>query len=218
MLRILTVGLGSFGEALVRELRPLKTCEVLVIESDQEKAQQIKDDVDRVIVADAGNREILEQFARDIDVAVVCLGEKIDSSILTTYLLREVGVKRIIAKAISREHGEILKLVGAQEIVFPEQDTARRLALNLLTPDILDLIRLSGDFNLFEIAVPEDFLGKTLIDLQIRKRFGLEVLAVRNALKDETTILPPADYTFRPDDVLIGIGRPDALKSFEGRR
>ena len=213
MHQALVIGLGNFGYSLVSELAA-KGCEVIVIESSQERAQQVRDIAQQVIVADATNKEILQQYAKDVECAIVCLGERVDSSLLVTHFMKEIGVKKIIAKATSRDHGAILKVVGANEIVFPESDAAKRLATSLVSPDILEFIKLSEDFDIVEIAVPDHFVNQSIRALQLRSRFGVEILAIKNALTQDTHIMPHADYQLKPDDILIVIGKVDSLKKF----
>jgi len=174
----------------------------------------VRDIVHQVIVADATNKDILQEYAKDVDFAVVCLGERIDSSLLIAHFLKEIGVKKIIAKATSNDHGEMLKIIGADEIIFPESDAAKRLATSLVSPDILEFIKLSADFDIVEIAAPDRFVGQSIRDLQLRNKYGMEILAIKNALTGETQIMPPADFKLKPDDILIVIGEVDSLKKF----
>ncbi|HPB67690.1 MAG TPA: TrkA family potassium uptake protein [Candidatus Omnitrophota bacterium] len=210
MKNILIIGLGHFGCALVEELSK-NFVEIIAIEEDQAKADLVKDKVEQVIVANAANRELLLKFSKNIDCAIVCISEKIDSSVLVTYHLKEIGIKKIIAKATTIAHGEILMSIGASEIIYPEEETAKRIARNLVSPDILDAIRLSDDFDIIESPVPEKFLMKSIRDLQLRNKYGIDILAVKNPLTGQTKIMPPSDYQFRPDDVLIFIGEAGSV-------
>ncbi len=214
MRQILVIGIGSFGYTLATQLAE-KKCEVVVIDSNREKIQDIKDQVTQAVVADASDKNVLEELGvRDVDVACVCLGEKIDVSILVTLFLKELGVKRIIAKATSDEHGRALRLVGATQIVYPEKDEAIQLAQNLVSPDVLDFIRVSEEFNIVEIAAPEAFFNSTLRELNLRKRYGVQVLAIRNPLDGSVHVVPSPDHKIKPDDVLIVIGETQALRKF----
>ncbi|PIW63392.1 MAG: potassium transporter TrkA [Candidatus Omnitrophica bacterium CG12_big_fil_rev_8_21_14_0_65_50_5] len=205
MQQVLVIGLGHFGSALVEEFIN-KGCEVIVIESDKEKGEKVKDIVSQVVIADATNKDLLAQFAKDMDYVIVCLSDRIDSSVLITYYLKELGVMRIIAKASSPEHGEILKVVGAHDVIYPERDTAQRLVTSLTSPNVLEFVKLAEGFEIVEIAVPEDFVKNSIRDLQLRNKYGIEILAVKNPLTGEVKVMPSPDYTFRPDDVIIAIG------------
>ena len=173
----------------------------------------MRDKVAQVIVADATDKDILEKYAKGVDFAVVSLGEKIDKSLLTTHFLKEIGVKRIIAKASSVDHGKILKILGAHEVVFPERDEAKRLAASLMSPDVLDFIKVSEDFKIVEIAAPDEFVHKSIKELHLRKKYGVNLLAVKNPLTGKVQILPSPDYKFVPDDVLIVIGDINAIQN-----
>lgn len=214
MFQVLVIGLGSFGQELVSEFIA-KDTDLVVIETDKVKAQQIQDRVSKVIIADATNKDILAEYAKDVDCAIVCLGDRIDSSILITHLLKELGVKKIIAKASSHEHGEILKVVGAHEVVFPERDMAKRIATSLVAPDMLEFIKLSEDFNIVEIAAPDKFIKHTLRSLELRSKWGIDILAIRNPLTGKVQVMPPADYELKPDDILIVLGEADAIRKIE---
>lgn len=214
MAHALVIGAGNFGFTLATELAK-RNRETVVIDTDPDKAQDIKHLVSRVIVADASDREVLEEFAKDADMAVVCLGEKVDSSILITHFLKEIGVKRIIAKATSVDHGKILKVIGANEVVFPERDEAIRLATSLVSTNVLDLFHISEEFNIVEIAVPKEFVGKTICELDLRKKYQLQILGVKNPLTGKVNLLPISDYLFQADDILIVVGDTSNLAKID---
>jgi len=214
MAHALVIGAGNFGFTLATELAK-RNRETVVIDTDPDKAQDIKHLVSRVIVADASDREVLEEFAKDADMAVVCLGEKVDSSILITHFLKEIGVKRIIAKATSVDHGKILKVIGANEVVFPERDEAIRLATSLVSTNVLDLFHISEEFNIVEIAVTKEFVGKTICELDLRKKYQLQILGVKNPLTGKVNLLPISDYLFQADDILIVVGDTSNLAKID---
>ncbi len=207
----LIIGLGQFGLTLVEELSK-KGWELIVIDNDQEKAQQVKDLAHQIIITDAANKEILKKFATQVEMTIVCSGEKIDNSVLITYYLKEIGVKRILAKASSKEHGEILKAVGADEILFPERETAQRLALSLTSPDIMEIIKLSNNFDIVEASAPDSFIGKTIKELALRNKYQIDVLAIKNALTGNLIIMPPAEHKFNPDDIMVVIGGIESIE------
>lgn len=210
MKNILIVGLGHFGYSLVDELNK-NPVGIVVIEENQEKADLVKNMVEQVIVANAANKDLLVKFTKNIDCAIVCISKKIDSSVLITYYLKEIGIKKIIVKATTPDHGKILKSIGADEIIYPEEETAKRIARNLISPNILDVIKLSEEFDIIEFPAPDAFLMKTIKDLQLRNRYGIDILAVKNPLTSHTQIMPPPDYAFKPDDVMIFIGKSDSV-------
>ena len=217
MHQIAVIGIGHFGYTLATQLAE-KKCQVIAIDIDPDKIHDIKDRVTQAVVADALDREALEQVGvKDCDVACVSLGERIDVSILVTLYLKELGVKRIITKATSDAHGRALSRVGATEIIFPEKDMAIRLAQSLVSPDVLEFIRVSDDFNIIEFASPEDYYGKTIREMNLRKKYGIQILAIRNPLDGSVNVVPSPDYKVRPDDVLIVIGGTQALEKFTHR-
>jgi len=215
-MKALVIGAGSFGSNIATVMAE-KRCEVVLIDMDENRLDDFKDKVHHAIVGDATDRSLLEKFVKDMDVAIISLGEKIDSSVLIALHLKELNCRRIIAKAASREHGKILKMIGVHQVVFPERDEARRLVNELVSPEIVDLMKLSEDLNIIEVAVPEEFIGKSVRELDLRQRYGLQLLATKNPLKNESKVLPAADYKFSPDDVMIVIGDSESLKKIRSK-
>jgi len=159
------------------------------------------------------NRETLEQIGlQDCDTVAVCIGEAIDTSILTTLTVLQLGIKRVISKAISLEHGTVLERLGA-EVVYPERDMALRLSKRLLAPRVLEYIALSDDTDISEIRLSGPECGKTVAELQIRRRFGLNIIAIRRGEALDTTISP--DDFLAEGDVIIVIGKTEAIHRFE---
>ncbi|OGW77780.1 MAG: hypothetical protein A2Z83_04225 [Omnitrophica bacterium GWA2_52_8] len=210
MLQALVIGAGNFGATVALEMAA-KGCEVVVIDNDHEHLDDLRDKVGRAILGDATDKMLLEKFVKGMDVVVVSLGEKVDASVLITHHLHEMGMKRIITKATSKDHGEILKIIGAHEVVFPERDEAIRLVSTLVSPNIVDMIKISEDFNVVEAAVPQEFIGKKIKDLDVRKKHGIQVLAIKNALSGKVNVLPDPAYAFQADDIMIVIGDPENL-------
>ena len=215
MKQIAVIGLGNFGFTLAEALAE-KKCEVLAIDVSKDRVQDIKDKVARAIVGDATDKKLLEELGvKDVDVAIVSLGDHIDYSVIVTLYLKEMGLKRIITKAVSNEHAKILQLVGATDVVFPERDEAMRLASSLFSSDVLDFIKLSDEFSILEIASPDTYAGKTLKDLKLRSKLGIEVLAIKKPLEGTLKMLPGADTKIAPDDVLVVIGENRRLKDLD---
>ena len=212
MQNILIVGLGHFGYSLVEELSK-NDVNIIVIEENQEKAGLVKDMVDQVIVANATNKELLAKFSKNIDCAIVCLSQKIDSSVLITYYLKELEVKKIIVKATTKDHGQILRSIGADEIIYPEEEAARRIAKSLISPDILDAIKLSDEFDIIEFPVPDKFIKHNIKDLQLRNKYKIDILATKNPLTGEIKLMPSPNYEFQPDDIMIFIGGSDSIQA-----
>lgn len=214
MKTILIIGVGHFGYSLAAELAK-GDVDLIVIDRDQERADRVKELTEQVVVANATNRDVLVKFAKNVDCAIVCLSKQIDASVLITYQLKEIGVSKIIAKATTRDHGEILKSIGADEVIYPEEETAIRVARSLVSTNILDAIRLSDDFDIIEIPVPERFIKNNIKELQLRNKYEIDILAIKNALTGAIKIMPPPDYQFQPDDVLIFIGASGSVSKIK---
>ena len=202
------VGLGRFGTALAVALAQAGA-EILVIDRDEDKVRELRELTENALVVNTLDKKSLtETGIQNCDVGIVCIGEHMESSILTTLNLVSLGVPQVIAKATSAEHGEILAKLGA-EVVYPERDMALRLANRLETTRVLDFIQLSESINISKLIVPDKFVGKTILELNIRAKFGLNVIAVESGGKVTDNIRP--DYCFQPNDVMIVSGSRDAL-------
>jgi trk system potassium uptake protein TrkA len=205
------IGLGNFGFNTAISLTK-RGNEVLVIDSDPRRIEKIKDLVTDAIIADAREKNILKEFIQpNIDAVIVNLGDTIESSALVTLHLKEIGVNDIIVKVFEEIHGKILKKLGATEIINPEKDTATRLAERLTAPNLIEHIPLAPEYSIVEIALPDKFAGKTLKELQLRNKFNLEVIAVKDVLSEKFKLIPSADYKLEPDNVIIVIGKKEDL-------
>jgi len=204
--QICVVGLGHFGAGIARSLA--RHCEVLALDSDINRVNDITEEVQRALCLDGRDYAALASVvSSDFDEAVVSIGESLEASILCTLHLRRIGVPIIRAKANSEDHADILKSVGATHIVFPERETAERLALQMLNPNLLDFIPLAKDYRVMDIAAPKVFCGRSLISLQIRNRFGLFVIAIKKHEGETFVFLPGPEQVIEDDDVLVMIGR-----------
>lgn len=212
MAQIVVIGLGRFGSHVARTLHRSGD-EVLAIDSDPEQVERIKEDCSRAIVLDGRDKDRLEALGiADFDVAVVSLGELIDVSALIALHLKELGVPRIVTKAGSEDHGKLLSLIGVEQVVYPEQEAAERLARRLHDPNLMDFIPLGDAYSIEEIATPDDFVGKTLAELRLRNRFGVQVLGIRDALTDRLDLNPGPQIRLKPSDALLILGRNDELR------
>lgn len=211
MSQIAVIGLGRFGHHVARELHE-SGHEVLAIDIAEGPVQAIRDHCHRAVVQDARDRERLEALGiADFDVVVVSLGERIEASAMVALHLRDLKLENVIAKAGSRDHARLLELIGVHEIVFPEQEAAKRLARRLASANILDFVPLGESYSIHELAPPEDFIGRSLAELKLRNRFGIQILGIRSALTDEIDINPAPNYRLTDSDVLIALGKNDEL-------
>ena len=202
------IGLGRFGQALALELAA-SGADILVMDKVEEKVREMRDYTDNAyVVRSLDKKTLAETGVQNCDVAVVCIGEQMDTSILTTLHLTSLGVPKVMAKASSAEHGEILAKLGA-EVIFPERDMAVRLAHRLETSRVLDFIQLSEKLNISKFMVPESIVGEDVIKADLRGRFGVNIIAVENGSELTETIRP--DYEFKKGDILYVAGKKDSL-------
>ena len=202
------VGLGRFGMALAIELAEAGE-DLVVLDQDEEKVRALRDYTEAAYVVKALDKKTLEETGiQNCDVAVVCIGEKMDVSILTTLHLVSMGIPTVIAKAASEEQGQVLRKLGAQ-VVYPEHDMAIRLAHRLETAKVLDFVQLSEKVNISKVAIPEKVVGKSVLDVDFRGNFGLNIIAIENRGDVMDSIRP--DYIFRRGDILYVAGGKDSM-------
>lgn len=202
------VGLGRFGSALTAKLSEFGA-ELMVIDRDEERVREMRDYTDNAfVVASLDKKSLAETGIQNCDVGVVCIGDHLDTSILTTLNLVGMGIKKVVAKAISEEHGEILKKLGA-EVVYPEQDMAIRLAVRLENSNVLDFMQLTEKVNISKMLVPEWAIGKSVVETEFRSKFALNIIAIENAGNVVEHVKP--DYIFREGDILFVSGSKDAV-------
>ncbi len=206
------IGMGRFGESLARTLYTTGF-EVLAIDLDQERIDTIAPYVTHAVQADGTDELALKALGlRNFDVIVIAMGD-MQSSILCTLLCKEMGVPYVVAKANNAAHAKVLFRMGIDKVVFPERDMGVRIAHSLVTGNILDYIELSPDFGLIETSAPKEWEGKTLQELNVRVRFGINIMAIKT---DEGMIIAPtSDDKINAGDILIVIGDNNALKRIE---
>ena len=211
-MKFAVIGLGSFGLNVARTLYE-RGHEVVTIDVDKDKVEEAKSFSSHAVLSDASAKENLEALGiTEMDVVVVSLGSAMEASILTVLHLHELGLKRIVAKASTEDHGKILDAVGATEVVYPEKDMAIRTALKLTSPHILECLPLISGVSIQEIAPPERFIGKSLRELDLRNKYGIQILAVRELIPERTLYVPPADFVIKDSDVLIAMGDEKMLE------
>ena len=188
MKQFAVIGLGNFGYYLATQL--YKKCyEVLAIDKKQNLVQEIKDKVNQAIVADAAERKTLEAMGLEqMDAAVVCIGSVLSNSILVTLNLKDIGVKRVLAKALSEAHERILYKIGASEVFFPEKDLALSLAERIHNPNMIDYLPFLEGYSIIELSPPKDFIGKSLQELDLINRLGIQIIAVKEVIKDQLVL------------------------------
>ncbi|OGX68298.1 MAG: potassium uptake system protein, partial [Paenibacillus sp. RIFOXYA1_FULL_44_5] len=183
------IGLGRFGSSLGEELIR-QGCEVLGIDKDDDVVDEMKDRLTHTVVADATDEEVLRSLGiRNVDCAVVSIGDDIQASIMAAILLKDLGVKLVVAKALSLLHGKVLERIGVDRVIFPERDMGVRVAHQLVSPNLLDYIELSKDYSIAELIVPHRFSGMSLKALDPRAKFGCSVVAIN---KKKGVIIAPS--------------------------
>ncbi len=214
MKQVCIIGLGQFGSHLARTLAKMD-CDVLAADMSEKQVAAIRDDVQQAVVLDSRSFEALKSVVnRDTDEAIVSLGEHLEASILATLHLKEIGVKRIHAKASSKDHAAILKAVGATHVIFPEQETAERMAHRIVNPDLLDYLPLSKEYRVVEIGVPPKFVGQTLTELHLRKKYQVLVIAIKRGEGTEPEFLPAADKKLESGNTLVMMGKGADIDAF----
>ncbi|MCZ8516816.1 TrkA family potassium uptake protein [Paenibacillus filicis] len=207
------IGLGRFGASLAKELIQLGY-EVLGIDKDEEAVDELSDKLTHVVVADSTDEEVLRSLGiRNFDCVVVAIGDDIQASILTTILLKDIGVNNVVTKALSELHGKVLEKIGVDRVIFPERDMGIRVAHQLVSPNLLDYIELSKEYTIAELSVPRCLAGKTLRELDPRHRFGCSVVAINK--KNNVVIAPTAEDTVEERDVMVLIGTKQQIDHFE---
>ena len=202
-------GLGRFGSAVALRLAELG-CQVLAIDKNPEAIQPVADYVTHAVVGDSQDQEVLRALGvRNYDCAIVAMGSDLAGSVLTTLNFKELGMPKIICKAHDAAHQKVLEKVGADRVVIPEQEIARKLAQSLSSSNVRDFIELSKDFGIVEFSAPAAWHGKTLKELNIRAKSGVNIIAIRR--DGNIQVAPGPNFTIAPRDTLVALGKYEAL-------
>ena len=207
------IGLGRFGSQAAKRLFTLG-CEVLAIDRNPDLVQPISNHVTQAVIADARDKEVLRALGvRDFECAIVAIGDDLADSVLATMNLKELGVPYIVCKAADETHRQVLLKLGADRVVIPEQEHADRLAKNLSSPNVLDYIELSEEYGIIEIPAPKSWQGKTLRELNVRAKLGVNIIAVEK--NGNINVSPAADYPIAPEDIMVVLGDTAALDAVQ---
>ncbi len=202
--QVLVIGLGRFGRSLARELVK-NDFEVMALDSNEDATNEVADELTHVMIADSTERKVLNEVGpAQFDTVVCAIGSDVQASIMTILLLKEMNVKYLVAKASTGLHGRALSKLGVDRVVYPEQEMAERLAHDFLTPHLTEVLHLTVSQSMFEMPAPDKFLGKSLIELNLRERFGLNILAIKR--NGEAEVSPPPSETINEGDVLLVLG------------
>lgn len=207
------IGLGRFGSSLARELIELGY-EVLGVDKDEEVVQEMSQVLTHAVVAESTDEEVLRSLGvRNFDTGVVAIGDDIQASILTTILLTDLGVKHVVAKAMTELHGRVLEKIGVHRVVYPERDMGIRVAHQLVSPNLLDYIELSQEYTIAELSVPKCLSGISLQQLNPRAKYGCSIVAINKP--GGIIIAPVATDVLQEKDVMVVIGTNEQIEEFE---
>lgn len=205
--QVLIIGLGRFGQSLARALVQGGS-EVMAMDAREDATEEVAADITHVMIADSTEEAVLKEVGVEHFDCVVCaIGGNIQASIMTTLLLKEIGVKKLVAKASTSLHGRALEKLGVDRVVYPERDMANRLAQDFLHPQMTEVLHLTVQQSMFEMPAPSSFFGKSLIELNLRERFGLNVLVIRR--NGEPVVSPSPYELIQQGDVLLVLGNRD---------
>ncbi|MCK1985602.1 MULTISPECIES: potassium channel family protein [Peribacillus] len=206
------IGLGRFGTSVAHRLYTAGQ-EVLGIDVNEERVESAELSVTHAVMADTTEEETLKSIGiRNFDCVIVAIGNDMQSSILTTLLLKELGVEKVIAKALNKNHGQVLTKIGADWVIYPERDMGERVANQLLSPNMLNYIELSKEYNIEEIILPMSMKGKSLRELDLRAKYNISVIAIVS--NGEIIIAPSPDQDIHEKDMLLVVGNKVDLAFF----
>ncbi|MDF2595627.1 MAG: TrkA family potassium uptake protein [Clostridia bacterium] len=209
-------GLGRFGISVATTLAEAGY-EVMVVDKSEDKVQDISAFVTHAVQADATDMDTLRSLGiRNFDVAVVSIGKDIQSSIMITLLLKEIGIPYVVVKASTEIHQRVLQKLGADRIILPEHEMGKRIAANLISGNIIDYIQLSPDYSIMEISILPEWSNSTIKDLNVRAKYGINIIAVEH--EGSINVSPEPDYVLLKDDVLVVVGNNTALHALEEKR
>ena len=209
----IVIGMGLFGMEVARKLCALG-CEVLAIDRNTDLVQQVANDVTHAVVADGQDKDVLRALdAGNFDCAIVAIGDDLAASVLTTMNLKELGVPYVVCKARDVTHRRVLEKLGVDRVVIPESEFAGKLARSLSSHNVLDYIELSEEYGILEVPAPRSWVGKTILELNVRAKLGVNIIAVKN---DRTTnVSPSANYKIESGDIMVVLGDTKALESVQ---
>lgn len=207
------IGMGRFGSSVAKVLTEMGF-EVLAIDTDENRIQEASEQVTHAVVADSTDEEAMRALGvRNFDVVVVAIGEDIQSSILSTLILKDLGVSTIVAKAQNELHGKVLSKIGADKVIHPERDMGSRVAHHLVSPNIMDYIELSDDHSIVDLKAPAQMVGRSLKQLDVRAKYKCNVMAIKSG--SSMNISPNADDLIHEGDVLVIVGKNTDLNHLE---
>ena len=209
----IVIGLGLFGAETARKLCQLG-CEVLAMDIRSDLVNQLANDVTHAVVGDAQDKEVLRALgAGNFDCAIVAIGDDLAASVLTAMNLKELGVPYVVCKAHDETHRRVMEKLGVDRVVIPEYEFAAKLARSLSSHNVLDYIELSEEYGILEVPAPKSWVGKTILELDVRAKLGVNIIAVEN--EHTTNVSPSAHYKIASGDVMVVLGDNKALEAVQ---
>jgi trk system potassium uptake protein TrkA len=208
--------MGTFGSALARRLAQ-HGCRVTGLDADRDKIAELDGVLYEPVIGDATDRATLEHLnLRDATATIISLGEDITQSLLATLHARSVGADRVIVKGVTKEHGQILKSLGVSRVIFPEEEIAEAMGDRLIWPNIVDFLPIDPEYSFVEIAVPEGWVGNTLTELDLKRRYSIWVVGIKDAMTGRLDMFPGGDYKLGVDQLMLVIGKQRDLTTIQG--
>ncbi len=209
----IVIGLGRFGSEVARKLCE-QNCEVLAMDILSSLVQQVANDVTHAVVGDGQDKDVLKALgAGNFDCAIIAIGDDLAASVLTTMNLKELGVPYIVCKAHDATHRRVLEKLGVDRVVIPEYEFAGKLARSLSSHNVLDYIELSEDYGILEVPAPKTWVGKSILELNVRAKLGVNIIAVEN--EKTTNVSPSAGYRIQAGDIMVVLGDNKALEAVQ---
>ncbi len=213
MKQFAVIGLGSFGCRVIQEMKELDA-EIIILDKESEAIDQLKDSVHAAYIVDVEDEEAIEKLIpATIDSVILDLGNNLEVTILVTNYLKKMGIDNIVVKADSDKHGEILKIVGASHIIYPDLEAAKRVTPLLVSDTLYNFMPISSGLVMAEIFVPKKYIGKTLVEANLRYEEGVNIVAIKKNNKGEYSFFVP-DYVLASDDILLAVGEENSIMGF----
>ena len=188
--RFVMLGMGTFGTALARRLA-VNGCQVIGVDSRRDRLEAVKNEIHECVIGDATDREVLENLPlRDASAVFISLGETISRSLLATLHVKELGARQVVVKGVTKEHGKILEHLGADRVVFPEEEVAKQLADKMTWPNVLDFLPIDPEYSVAEVAMPSSLSGRTLAEADLRNQIGVQVMGIKDVLSGKLDMFP----------------------------
>lgn len=209
----IVIGLGLFGAEVARKLCTLG-CEVLAMDVRNDLVNQVAGDVTHAVVGDGRDKDVLRALgAGNFDCAIIAIGDDLAASVLTTMNLKELGMPYVVCKAHDETHRRVLEKLGVDRVVIPEYEFGGKLARSLSSHNVLDYIELSEEYGILEVPAPKTWLGKTILELNVRAKLGVNIIAVKN--EQNTNVSPSANYKIAAGDIMVVLGDNRALETVQ---